>query len=145
MAGSKFEAGSQWRKWDFHIHSPLSLLNNQFPRHEGGAPDWESYISKLESLDVCVVGITDYFTIEGYKAVQEFKQSGRLENISTILPNIEFRLTNIIPTRKGREARLNFHVIFSDEVSTKDIEEHFLHDITFVYQGDPQNQEGSVG
>jgi len=25
-----YPMGSIWRKWDFHIHSPLSLLNNQF-------------------------------------------------------------------------------------------------------------------
>ena len=22
--------GSEWRKWDFHVHTPYSVLNNQF-------------------------------------------------------------------------------------------------------------------
>ncbi len=60
----QFPGGSVWRKWDLHIHSPLSLLNNQFPHKLDGTPDWEAYISKLEQLDLCVVGITDYFTID---------------------------------------------------------------------------------
>jgi hypothetical protein len=56
--------GSEWRKWDLHIHSPASALNNQFP---GATLDakWEAYLAKLRSLtDFAVLGITDYFSIE---------------------------------------------------------------------------------
>src|SRR6185437_10003954 len=84
----RLHRGSTWHKWDLHIHSPLSLLNNQFPHLAGGKADWEAYISKLEESDLSVVGITDYFTIDGYKIVRDFKQSGRLKNIDSILPNI---------------------------------------------------------
>jgi AAA domain len=140
---SRFPGGSIWRKWDLHIHSPLSILNNQFPHNPDGAPNWDLYISKLEELDVAVVGITDYFTIDGYKKVRDFKNAGRLPNIDRILPNIEFRLKTIISSRRdgkdAEEIRLNFHVIFSDEIPDRDIEEHFLHDIPFYFQGDPQN------
>lgn len=137
---SQLSRGSVWRKWDLHIHSPLSILNNQFAHKTDGTTDWESYITKLEQLDICVVGITDYFTIDGYKRVRQFKDAGRLENIHTVLPNIEFRLKTIVSSRKdAQEIRLNFHVVFSDEVAEQDIEEHFLHDIPFYYQGDPQN------
>ncbi len=137
----EFPNGSVWRKWDLHIHSPLSLLNNQFPRRANGTPDWEAYISRLEQLDVSVVGITDYFTIDGYRELRKFKAAGRLQNIHTVLPNIEFRLKSIISSRKGTEIRLNLHVILSDEVPERDIEEHFLHDLHFYYQGDPQNRD----
>jgi hypothetical protein len=61
-----FIKGSEWRKWDLHIHSPVSALNNQFPRLPSGEPDWEAYVTRLESLsDVAAIGVTDYFTIEG--------------------------------------------------------------------------------
>ncbi len=136
-----FVKGSEWRKWDLHIHSPLSILNNQFPKLANGEPNWEPFLQKLESLDMAVIGITDYFTIEGYKRLKEFKEQGRLQNIHTVLPNIEFRLKSIVSSRNGVEKRLNLHVIFSEEVSVGDIEEHFLHDIAFCYQGDPQNQD----
>jgi len=140
---SIFPKGSEWRKWDLHVHSPLSILNNQFPKVGNGKPDWEPFLQKLESLDTAVIGITDYFTIEGYKAIKEFKEQGRLQNIFAILPNIEFRLKNIVSSRNEEEKRLNLHVIFSEEVSVGDIEEHFLHDIPFYYQGDPQNPDES--
>jgi len=138
-----FEQGSTWRKWDLHIHSPLSILNNQYPKLSDGTPDWEAFISKLESLDIAVLGITDYFTIDGYKKIKEFKSQGRLANIHTILPNVEFRLNSVISSKKdGQEPRrLNFHVIFSDEVSEQDIEEHFLHDLSFFYEGNPQDKD----
>ena len=141
MSNLNFAKGSEWRKWDLHIHSPLSILNNQFPKQGNGEPNWEPYLQKLESLDVGVIGITDYFTIEGYKVLKIFKGDGRLQNIATILPNVEFRLKNIVAARNGEEKRLNMHVIFSEEVDTRDIEEHFLHDIPFYYQGDPQNRD----
>lgn len=138
-----FEQGSIWRRWDLHIHSPLTILNNQYPKQSDGTPDWEAFISKLESLDIAVLGITDYFTIDGYKKIKEFKDQGRLPKIHTILPNIEFRLNSVISSKKdGQEPRrLNFHVIFSDEVSPQDIEEHFLHDLHFFYEGNPQDED----
>lgn len=138
-----FPKGSEWRKWDLHIHSPLSILNNQFTKLANGEPDWESFLQKLESLDMPVISITDYFTIEGYKALKEFKEQGRLQNIYTILPNIEFRLKHIVTSQNGEEKRLNLHVIFSEDVLVDDIEEHFLHDIHLYYQGDPQNPDES--
>src|SRR5271163_4376869 len=114
MIPSRYPGGSVWRKWDLHVHSPLSILNNQFPHSEHGTPDWEAYVSTLERSDAHVLGITDYFTIDGYKQLNEFKQAGRLTNVETILPNIEFRLKTIISSRKDEkradEIRLNLHV-----------------------------------
>jgi hypothetical protein len=53
-----YPKGSEWRKWDLHIHSPATLLNNQFA---GTTPDekWEKYVAQLESIqDVCALGIS---------------------------------------------------------------------------------------
>ena len=138
-----YSKGSAWRKWDLHIHSPLSFLNNQYPKDSSGTPDWKAFLGRLEALDLAVIGITDYFTIDGYKKVREFKASRRLSNINTILPNIEFRLDSVISSKKdgANPRRLNLHVIFSDEVSPDDIEEHFLHDLRFCYEGNPQDKD----
>jgi hypothetical protein len=144
-SSNSFPRGSEWRKWDLHIHSPLSILNNCYPKLPNGEPDWDKFTDKLGSLGVAVVGITDYFTIEGYKKLLEIKKEGKLPGNLTILPNIEFRLSSVLSSKKdGKDPRrLNFHVIFSDEVSWKDIEEHFLHDINFFYEGNPQDKDES--
>lgn len=117
------------------MHSPMSGLSNKFPKI-GDLPDWEQYLTKLESLtDIPAIGVTDYFLIEGYKKLTEFKNSGRLKNIQLLLPNIEFRLDNIVGGK-----RINFHVIFSDKISIKDIEDHFLSDIEIVIEGSTWEQ-----
>ncbi len=80
--------------------------------------------------DVAVIGITDYFSIEGYKKVLEYRQKGRLQNFDLILPNIEFRLDKLISSRKDEEPkRLNFHVIFSNEIEPEKIEKEFLEEL----------------
>jgi hypothetical protein len=35
-----YEAGSEWRRWDLHIHTPESVLNNGF------GSDWDAYVQK---------------------------------------------------------------------------------------------------
>ena len=55
--------GSEWRKWDLHIHTPETAKNDQF-----GNPQiaWPKYIQALEESDISVFGITDYFSITNY-------------------------------------------------------------------------------
>jgi hypothetical protein len=133
-----YPKGSEWRRWDLHVHTPLSILNNQFPKQPDGDPDWEQYVTTIESAGMAVIGVTDYFTIDGYRQLKSFQKQRRLQNV-VLLPNIEFRLDKIVASKKDGEAprRLNFHVIFSEELKPEDIEEHFLHDIYFNYEGAP--------
>ncbi|MDD3940701.1 MAG: hypothetical protein PHQ01_03990 [Candidatus Pacebacteria bacterium] len=139
--------GSIWRKWDFHIHTPFSVLNNGF------GDDFDNYVKILFKTaiekNIAAIGLTDYFTIDGYKKLnedylnkpkklQELFSDEEIEKINKILvlPNIEFRLHDLINNR-----RINFHVIFSNEVSICDIEEHFLHDLDFVYESEPFDKD----
>lgn len=117
--------GSEWNKWDLHIHSPSTILNNCFKG------DWDGYFERLESLEGFVaLGITDYYNIDGYLKVKEAKKNGRLSNIDLILPNIEFRLD--LPTQNRRA--INYHVIFSPEVDQY-IQEYFLNELEFQHAG----------
>jgi len=90
-----YARGSEWRKWDLHIHSPLSILHNNFPRREG-KPDWQAYLAQVEPLDLSVIGVTDYFSIEGYKILLNYRKERQLKRIKLLLPNIEFRLSNVL-------------------------------------------------
>ncbi|WP_345987035.1 hypothetical protein WCX18_07650 [Sulfurimonas sp. HSL1-2] len=142
-----FNRGSEWRKWDLHVHTPYSYLNNQF------GDDFDEYVKTLFlnaiTHQIAVIGITDYFSIEGYKKIKNEYLNNyeklkslfieeQIRQIQTIkiLPNIEFRLNKIIGTN-----RVNFHVIFSDDVSITDIEENFLHELEFIYEGNPQGSD----
>lgn len=126
--------GSTWNIWDFHLHTPHSILNNQFGNPDDEAT-WEQYITAIETTasekGIVSLGITDYFTIEGYKRVCQYKEDGRLPNLF-IFPNIEFRVDTFIESR-----RLNYHVLFSPDVPVDLIEESFLHDLDFVHEDQP--------
>ena len=118
------------------LEQPISEQRNRVAR-------LEPVITKLEQLaDVHAVGITDYFSIDGYKKVLEYRRSGRLKNLSLILPNIELRLSNIVYTLQGenKPKRLNVHVLFSELLEPETIEEHFLRQLPFIYLGRPQAQ-----
>lgn len=146
----EYTRGSEWRRWDLHVHTPESGMANEFS-------DWDSYVKALfnKALEnkIAAIGITDYFTIDGYKKLKGeylnneskmldlFKDEATIEQIKQIklFPNIEFRLD--IPIVKGKEvARINYHIILSDEISIKNIEENFLHEIVFVYENIPNDK-----
>jgi hypothetical protein len=123
-----FPRGSEWRKWDLHLHSPATLLNNQFA---GATPDekWEKYVAHLETIqDVCALGVTDYFSIDGYKKLKQFKDAGRLPKIDLIFPNVELR---VLPVTDHNKA-INFHVLFSPAIAD-DLDSQFFQNLEFTY------------
>ena len=73
--------GSEWRKWDLHIHTPASIVHEYSAGANGDV--WEKYINELENLPkhIKVLGINDYWFIDGYEKVLEYKSNGRLNNI----------------------------------------------------------------
>lgn len=65
--------GSEWRKWDLHIHTPGTAKNDQY----GNSDEvWEQYIEALENSDIAVFGITDYFSIRNYVKICDILEGG---------------------------------------------------------------------
>ncbi|PGU34113.1 DNA repair protein [Bacillus cereus] len=124
--------GSLWRKWDLHVHTPESLVH----QYNCAAEDdvWEKYISDLERLppEIKVIGINDYIFLDGYIKVLEYKKNGRLQNIDLILPVIELRLNKFGGT-KSHLSRVNYHIIFSNEIEPDIIQSQFLNALTSKY------------
>ena len=130
--------GSEWHKWDLHVHTPESICHHYQAGDAGNV--WEQYIYDLEHLpeNIKVLGINDYLFIDGYRKVLEYKRRGRLGNIELILPVVEFRLDKF----GGHDSvfkRINFHVIFSDEVDADVIQSQFLNALHSKYKLSPGN------
>ncbi|TAG31569.1 MAG: DNA repair protein [Sphingobacteriia bacterium] len=125
------QRGAEWSKWDLHVHTPASLVQHFKATEEKDI--WEKYISDLESLpaEFKVIGINDYLFLDGYRKVKEYKKNGRLQNLDLILPVIEFRLKKFAGHKQFK--RINFHVIFSDEVTPDLIQNQFLNTLTGEY------------
>ena len=115
--------GSEWRIWDLHVHTPLSLEHNYQSSH--GEDVWDKYIDALENLpdDIKVLGINDYLFIDGYRKILYYKKQGRLSNIDLILPVIEFRLSKFCGNEKFK--RINYHIIFSNELTPDKFSNNF--------------------
>lgn len=135
--------GSEWRKWDLHVHTPFSLFHNYQAKETEDV--WERYIKDLESLpsEFKVLGINDYLFIDGYKKVLEYKSLGRLKNIELILPVIELRLAKFCGNAQLK--RINFHVIFSNEISSDIIQSQFLNGLSAKYKLDPNCNQQTWG
>ena len=151
MLLGRFPRGSEWRKWDLQVHTPFSALNNGF----GGelAPYAKELFEAAIAKRVAAIGVTDYFSIEGYKRLFTLRSDGaafdtllgpeqaKVARDILLLPNIEFR-TSVIVTRTGRpDSRVNFHVLFSDELLPETIEEHFLRELKFTAQASPADPD----
>jgi ABC-type cobalamin/Fe3+-siderophores transport system ATPase subunit len=137
------EGGSVWRIWDLHVHTPCSWLNNQYGDPSADAT-WETYVSRLEKAcserGVAALGVTDYFSIDGYKRLSRSqRKEGRLRDI-LLIPNVEFRINTIVypcaksETDRGPGRRINLHVLFDPSLSPEEIEEDFLHELKFIDQ-----------
>ena len=120
------ERGSEWRKWDLHVHTPGTAKNDKF----GNSEDiWEKYIDSLEKSDVVVFGITDYFSIQNYCKVKEMQNNGRLQG-KLILPNVEMRIHPVT----GKGTQINIHAIFDPALDKLDLEREFFRKLQFSYK-----------
>lgn len=130
--------GSLWHRWDLHVHTPYSIVH-----HYPGTNDeaWEAFLSDLEGLpsDFKVVGINDYMFLDGYERVLKERAGGRLQNIDLILPVVELRLNSFGGTESSL-SRVNYHVIFSDELDVGVLKEQFISALSSRFELTPRVQ-----
>ena len=128
--------GSGWRKWDLHVHTPVSYEN-----HFSG---WDSYIKKLKEKafehGIEAMGITDYFSVNGYEKLleeceEETKDTNpciKLDNgkMLYIFPIVELRLENFTSDNES----VNIHVVFSPDLLPSTIRSSFLEKLSIKYR-----------
>lgn len=101
--------GSEWRRWEPHIHAPGTVMNNQF----SGPTAWSDYLTALEQATpaIEVIAVTDYYVTDTYEEVLRHKAAGRLPATRLIFPNVELRLD--VATARG--GFVNLHLFVSPE------------------------------
>ncbi|HEX8974827.1 MAG TPA: AAA family ATPase [Patescibacteria group bacterium] len=113
----KINIGSEWRKWDLHVHSPASF---------GFSGTLEEFESQIKNSCCDVIGINDYFSVAGYKELKEKIDNGTLDiGDRKILPVVEFRMTESVQnknTTTNGVTHFNFHIIFDDSIKVEDVE-----------------------
>lgn len=112
-----YKKGSEWGRWDLHIHTPETKKNDCYT---GRTPDekWDNYYNDINSYvsdgtdlnkHIVAIGITDYLSVDNYiKVVNDHRLPA---SIKLILPNVEMRCRPI-----AKDSPINIHFIFNPDI-----------------------------
>lgn len=112
-----FPHGSEWRRWDLHIHTPGTQKNDNFTG-TSLEEKWDKFYKDVSEYvgdgtdpvkNIAVMAITDYLSLDNYKKVLNDRKLP--DSIKLILPNVEMRIT---PTTT--DSPINLHFIFNPEI-----------------------------
>ena len=104
-----FERGSEWRRWDLHLHTASS-----YDYEYKGADCDEILAQKLQDNSIAAVAITDHFIID----------KKRIEHLKELAPNIVFFPGVELRTDKG-DTNIHVILIFSDQSNLDELVEDF--------------------
>lgn len=140
MTYNKYPKGSEWRRWDLHIHTPETNKNDSFAG-DTTEEKWENFCDTINAYteEIAVIGITDYFSIENYFKFKELIKAGNItKNFDLVLPNVELRISPI--TGDGKP--INLHCIFNPEIETE-LNDRFFSKLKKEFNG--SNFSGTKG
>lgn len=117
-----YPKGSEWRKWDLHIHSLYTHLENNY-----SGVSVTDFVKKVTDEQISVVGLTNYFNF----SKDDFTLKSKLEkqNIVVFL-NLEIRLAY----QNKEDDCCDAHIIFDSSVTATEIE-NFLTKLNVTYNG----------
>ena len=128
-----FTRGSEWRRWDLHLHTPDTKKNDNYSGHTS-EEKWNQFYTDIENYigtgsipekNVVVIGVTDYLSTDNYERVVD---DHRLPaSVKLVLPNVEMR---VLPT--AADSPVNIHFIFDPEIVSS-LESRFFSRLTFEY------------
>lgn len=105
--------GSEWNKWDLHVHVPGTVRANGYGQFDDASRD--RFCTAIHESDVAVVGLTDYFRVETSLAVR--RRFREMHGDSTLLlVNLELRLA-----AGGATDKADAHLLFNPELADEKI------------------------
>ena len=115
-----FERGSEWRRWDLHLHTASSY------DYEYKEADCDEILAqKIQDNNIAAVAITDHFVID----------KERIKNLRKLAPNVVFFPGVELRTDKG-DTNIHVILVFSDKFDLDVLIEDFN-----VFKRSAQNYE----
>ena len=120
--------GSEWRKWDLHLHTPGTAINDKFKLENNTNEDelWKDYCKRINSSGVSVVGITDYGSVDNYFLLKENRDNFELNKEVVLFPNIELRVSGITSPKADKDSggthSVNLHILLSNKLKKETID-----------------------
>ena len=132
-----YARGSEWRRWDLHVHTPGTNRNDQY---EGATIEerWDGFYRSIseyigdgsdKTKSIVSIGVTDYLSIDNYKRVVAEKRLP--QSVKLIIPNVELRMTPM-----SRNEGINIHFLFNPTV-VDELEDRFFSKLSFEYDNRP--------
>ncbi len=123
MSKSKhFLRGSEWRIWDFHVHTPASFHWNgqRLTSSKLDTPQdiqvIDEMINALNNAEADVFVLMDYFTFDGWFALQNRLQMPDAPQLKKmVFPGIELRISAPV------SYRMNAHLILNNNLSNDEL------------------------
>lgn len=147
-----FPKGSEWRRWDLHVHTKGTLKEDQFTSEDFN--DFcVTFFRKAIENEIAAIGITDYFSIDNYQKVCQFvdqvdsnsefsdEEKAQIKGIF-LIPNVELRM--LPSTHSGK--LINIHCLFNPDFLDH-LDNHFFNKLRFsAGPGNdyPMNREGMI-
>lgn len=112
-----FERGSEWARWDLHVHTPETKKNDQY----AGSTlkeKWDNFYNAINQYigdgtdsihDIVAIGITDYLSVDNYLKVINDERLPK--TVKLVLPNVEMRLS-----LSSHQSLVNIHCIFDPQI-----------------------------
>lgn len=115
-----YPRGSEWRKWDLHIHTPASFAWNGGKTLVDMSTDEKElsikqFIQAVNDSDSVAFAITDYWTFDWFTETREYLNNHDGELKKTIFPGMELRIECPV------NYRLNIQVILSDKITNQQL------------------------
>ncbi len=129
----EIKRGSEWRRWDLHLHTPFTKKEDQY---SGNTVDekWNNFYASIANYigdgrdplhSICAIAITDYLSIDNYLKVCE---DNRLpDSVKLVLPNVELRMKPV-----AKDSPINIHCLFEPSI-VGELESSFFANLKFEY------------
>ena len=130
-----YERGSEWRRWDLHVHTPGTQKNDQYTG-SNLEEKWNNFYQSVNDYvgdgsnplkNIAVIGITDYLSIDNCIKVIQDKRLPK--SVKMILPNVELRMTPL-----AKQTPINIHCLFDPSI-VNELENRFFSKLSFSYGG----------
>ena len=126
---TQINRGSEWRKWDLHVHTKGTNKNDQFTS-KNLDEFFNIFFKKAYENKIEAIGITDYFSIDRYKYAVKYVSEieSKIDSLTQaklfsndeidfiksifLFPNVELRISPT--TKKGKF--INLHFIFNPNI-----------------------------
>lgn len=115
-----FVRGSEWRKWDLHVHSPASffwrggnLLKDMNAQERDNA--MKDFVKTVNESEVAVFCIMDYWTFDWCIELRKYSKTHPEALKKPVFNGMELRVECPV------DYRLNIHVILSDELTEQQL------------------------